>query len=94
MTRRPRRNHTPAFKAKAALAAIKSKKTLADLAQVFDVHPNQITAWKAPARRASFRQLSQLARRNTPHQGRAHGARAQYPSRQRSNMSGQRFRRR
>ena len=47
MTRRPRRNHTPAFKAKVVLAAIKGEKTLAELAQIFDVHPNQITAWKA-----------------------------------------------
>ena len=47
MTRRPRRNHTPAFKAKVALAAIKGEKTLAELAQQFDVHPNQITPWKA-----------------------------------------------
>lgn len=47
MTRRARRNHTPAFKAKVALAAIKGDKTLAELAQVFDVHPNQITNWKA-----------------------------------------------
>jgi len=47
MTRRPRRNHTPAFKAKVALAAIKGEKTLAELAQLFDVHPNQITAWRA-----------------------------------------------
>lgn len=47
MTRRARRNHTPAFKAKVALAAIKGEKTLAQLAQFFDVHPNQITTWKA-----------------------------------------------
>jgi transposase len=39
--------HTPAFKAKVALAAIKGEKTLADLAQQFDVHPNQITQWKS-----------------------------------------------
>ena len=47
MTRRPRRNHSPAFKAKVALAAVKGEKTLAELAQQFDVHPNQITSWKA-----------------------------------------------
>ena len=47
MTRRVRRNHSPAFKAKVALAAIKGEKTLADLAQQFDVHPNQITQWRS-----------------------------------------------
>ena len=47
MTRRARRNHSPAFKAKVALAAIKGEKTLADLAQQFDVHPNQITQWRS-----------------------------------------------
>jgi transposase len=47
MSRRPRRNHTPAFKAKVALAAVKGDRTLAQLAEQFDVHPNQITAWKA-----------------------------------------------
>jgi transposase-like protein len=46
MAKRTRRNHAPAFKAKVALAAIKGEKTLADLAQQFDVHPNQITTWK------------------------------------------------
>jgi transposase-like protein len=47
MSRRPRRNHTSAFKAKVALAAVKGDRTLAQLAEQFDVHPNQITSWKA-----------------------------------------------
>ncbi len=47
MTKRTRRTHSPGFKAKVALAAIKGEKTLADLAKLFDVHPHQITAWKA-----------------------------------------------
>lgn len=44
MARRPRRNHSPAWKAKVtvAVAAIKCKKTLIELAQDFRVHPNQI----------------------------------------------------
>ncbi|WP_416194462.1 IS3 family transposase [Sphingomonas sp. 10B4] len=46
MTKRTRRNHSPAFKAKVALAAVKGEKTLAELAQQFDVHPNQITTWR------------------------------------------------
>ena len=47
MSRRPRRNHSSAFKAKVALAAIKGERTIAQLAEQFDVHPNQITTWKA-----------------------------------------------
>lgn len=47
MTKRTRRNHSPAFKAKVALAAVKGEKTLAELAQQFDVHPNQITGWRS-----------------------------------------------
>ena len=47
MQKRARRNHTPAFKARVALAAIKGDQTLAQLAEQFDVHPNQITSWKA-----------------------------------------------
>jgi transposase len=46
MSRRPRRNHAPAFKAKVALAAVKGEATLAELAKRFDVHPAQVTAWK------------------------------------------------
>jgi transposase len=47
MIKRPRRNHSPAFKAKVALAAVKGDRTIAQLAEHFDVHPNQITIWKS-----------------------------------------------
>jgi transposase len=46
MTRRPRRNHSPAFKAKVALAAVRGEKTLAELAAQFDVHANVIKTWR------------------------------------------------
>ncbi len=46
MARRPRRNHLPEFKAKVALAALKGEQTISELAQRYDVHPNQITDWK------------------------------------------------
>ncbi len=44
--RRKRRNHSPAFKAKVALAALKGDKTLAQLGSDFDVHVNQIQSWR------------------------------------------------
>jgi transposase len=46
MPRRPRRNHSPAFKAKVALEAIRGEEPLIVIAERFDVHPNQITKWK------------------------------------------------
>src|ERR1700739_1359325 len=45
--RRPRRNHSPAFKARVALEAIRGEKTIAEIAAHHEVHPNQVTAWKS-----------------------------------------------
>lgn len=47
MSKRPRRNHSPAFKAKVAIAAMKGDRTVVQIAEQFDVHPNQVTTWKA-----------------------------------------------
>jgi transposase-like protein len=46
MSKRPRRNHAPAFKAKVALDALKEDQTTVELAERYQVHPNQITVWK------------------------------------------------
>ena len=46
MARRPRRNHSTAFKAKVAVAAIKGERTMIKLVQEFDIHPNQIKQWR------------------------------------------------
>lgn len=44
--RRKRRNHSPSFKAKVALAALQGDRTLAELAEQFEIHPNQIQTWR------------------------------------------------
>ena len=46
MTKRTRRNHSPDFKAKVALAALKGDRTIAQLSDQHGVHVSQITAWK------------------------------------------------
>jgi len=43
--RRKRRNHSPAFKAKVAMAALQGDKTLAQLASLYAVHVKQIQTW-------------------------------------------------
>ncbi len=46
MSKKPRRKHSPVFKAKVALAALAGDKTLGQLTQEFEVHQNQIVDWK------------------------------------------------
>lgn len=53
MTRRKQQSHSPEFKAKEAIAALRGAKTLAELAQQFDDHPNKITAWKTQLQECS-----------------------------------------
>ena len=75
MSKRPRRNHSATFKAKVALAAVKGDKTVAEIAQQYEVHPTQVgtgddscsivlptcsAAHRHPARRRS------ISRRCTP----------------------------
>jgi transposase-like protein len=47
--RKPRRNHSAAFKARVALEAIRGEKTVAEIAAHHEVHPNQVTSWKSQA---------------------------------------------
>ena len=64
MTKRTRRNHTPIFKAKVSMTALKGDRTLAELAQAFDVHANQITQWRTERWRE--RQVCLMAARMAP----------------------------
>ena len=59
MTKRTRRNHSPAFKARVAVAAVKGEKTLAELAEQYEVHASQITAWEAQLLAGAGRDLRQ-----------------------------------
>lgn len=44
--KRQRRKHTPEFKAKVALEAIKGTKTLSEISKEYEVHPVMVSAWK------------------------------------------------
>jgi transposase len=67
--RRPRRNHTAAFKAKVALAALKGDRTLAELAEKYDVHANQITQWKTQLLEGAIGVFMSPAEKRGPEQG-------------------------
>jgi len=66
MSRRPRRNHSPAFKAKVALAALKGEASLAELAKRFDVRANQIARLPVDIQVASGNNGDGLTCKNNP----------------------------
>ena len=64
--RKPRRNHSPAFKARVALEALKGEKTTAELATQYEVHPTQITSWKNELLQRATEVFGGLPPRATP----------------------------
>ena len=68
MARRSRRTHSPAFKAKVALEALREDLTLAELAKKHEVHPNQITDWKRQLVAASTEAFDRGASKPEPAQ--------------------------
>jgi transposase-like protein len=66
MSRRSRRNHSPEFKAKVALAAVLNEGTLAELGKRFDVHPAQVTGWKEQLLRAAAEVFTEGRRTEPP----------------------------
>ena len=67
MTRRARRNHSPAFEAKVALALIRGEQTLVELSQQFEVHANQIKNGKTSSLRERLASSAMTPRRNRRH---------------------------
>jgi len=74
--RRKRRNHSPVFKAKVALAAVKGDRTIADLCKRFEVHPNQIQTWKKQLLEGAADVFDKRGARETDHEGQITALRA------------------